>query len=52
MKTCGTCGRSVSDYAEFACPNPPDEKGVIVRCKFCRQNENAYHCQECGFTGP
>jgi predicted RNA-binding Zn-ribbon protein involved in translation (DUF1610 family) len=52
LKTCGTCGRKVSDYAEFACPNPADEKGKIVRCRFCRENENQYKCAECGFTGP
>ncbi len=50
MKKCSTCGRGTDDYVEFSCPHCG--KGKIVRCGSCRENDNKYACQECGFKGP
>ncbi|MFA6049513.1 MAG: zinc finger domain-containing protein [Candidatus Micrarchaeia archaeon] len=50
MKKCTTCGRGTDDYVEFPCPSCGKDK--IVRCKTCRENDNKYACQGCGFKGP
>ncbi|HEV8289681.1 MAG TPA: zinc finger domain-containing protein [Candidatus Norongarragalinales archaeon] len=49
-KNCSSCGRITLQYSTFECPKC--RKTTLLRCKVCKENENQYRCQECGFTGP
>lgn len=46
---CTSCGRDVTKYVEFKCPECGEK---IVRCDACRVLGRKYVCPKCGFTGP
>ncbi|MBN2458606.1 DUF1610 domain-containing protein [Candidatus Woesearchaeota archaeon] len=51
--TCVSCKKQISNdngSVIFKCPKCG--KGLIVRCKDCRQIAAKYTCPECGFVGP
>jgi len=50
---CSSCKKTLINTqgsVKFTCPNCG--KGVIIRCKHCREIAAKYECSECGFTGP
>lgn len=51
MAVCSSCGRNDFSFVAFPCPNPQCD-AKITRCKACRENENKYSCDKCGFAGP
>lgn len=51
MSVCGSCGRSSYEYVEFSCPGS-ECKEKVVRCSKCKDAENTYQCNSCGFRGP
>ncbi|MEM4717156.1 MAG: zinc finger domain-containing protein [Desulfurococcaceae archaeon] len=53
MTVCISCKKPFTPGehgVEFPCPNCG--KGVIRRCKRCRQLAVEYTCPNCGFRGP
>ncbi len=51
---CTSCGKEVTKYVEFKCPNCEESEGAykIVRCDACRVLGRKYVCPKCGFTAP
>ncbi|OIQ04980.1 MAG: hypothetical protein AUK59_05655 [Candidatus Altarchaeum sp. CG2_30_32_3053] len=50
---CVSCGKDVTNYVAFKCPNcEGEEKYKIIRCDACRAMGRKYVCPKCGWTCP
>jgi len=50
---CNSCGKEIINdkgSVQFNCPNCG--KGIIIRCRHCREIAAKYKCPICGFEGP